>query len=157
MQDDHKKKIPQVAQTLFKRDPSMAHMSNPLYAEWNRELDKQLSVHELAELIDFSPLNLIFRNFLEVVGLPVSVIDFNARVLASSKWQRICTEFHRVNKHTLARCLECDAVLSRKQMGTKPYATYRCHNGLTDCAAPIVIENQHVANLFGSSGFSVGS
>ena len=148
MQDDHKKKIPQVAQTLFKRDPSMAHMSNPLYAEWNRELDKQLSVHELAELIDFSPLNLIFRNFLEVVGLPVSVIDFNARVLASSKWQRICTEFHRANKHTLARCLECDAVLSRKQMGTKPYATYRCHNGLTDCAAPIVIENQHVANLF---------
>ena len=148
MSDDHKKKTPHLSQTLFRRFPSTEHMRDPLAAEWNLELDKQLCSHELAELIDFSPLNLILQNFLEVVGLPVSIIDFNARVLASSKWQRICTEFHRANKHTLARCLECDAVLARKRLGTKPYATYRCHNGLTDCAAPIVIENQHVANIF---------
>ena len=148
MQDEHKKQTPHVVPTLFKRNPSLAHMRDPLDAEWNRKLDEHLSAHELTELIDFSPLNLIFHNFLEVVGLPVSIIDFNARVLASSKWQRICTEFHRVNKQTLARCLECDAVLARQILGSKPYATYRCHNGLTDCVVPIVIENQHMANLF---------
>ena len=148
MSDEYNKEIPPVSRTLFRRYPSIAHMRDPLCAEWNRELDKKLSSHELAELIDFSPLNLIFQNFLEVVGLPVSIIDFNARVLASSKWQRICSEFHRANKHTLERCLECDAVLSRKELGAKPYATYRCLNGLTDCTAPIVIENQHVANIF---------
>lgn len=148
MSDAYKKKAPLASQILFRRCPSIARMRDPLDTDWNRELDKQLSAHELAGLIDFSPLNLIFQNFLEVVGLPVSIIDFNARVLASSKWQRICTEFHRVHKQTLARCLECDAVLSRKMLGTDPYATYRCHNGLTDCAAPIVVENQHVANLF---------
>ena len=148
MQDDNKKLIPHGVPTLFKRYPSIVHTSDPLNAAWNRELDEQHSTHELTKLIDFSPLNLILHNFLEVVGLPVSVIDFNARVLASSKWQRICSEFHRVNRQTLARCLECDAVLSRKILGDQPYATYRCHNGLTDCAAPIVIEGQHVANLF---------
>ena len=113
MQDEHKKLIPHVAPKLFKRYPSMTHMRDPLNAGWNRKLDVQLSAHELTELIDFSPLNLIFHNFLEVIGLPVSIIDSNARVLASSKWQRICSEFHRVNTRTLARCLECDAVLAR--------------------------------------------
>lgn len=148
MQDEHKKLIPHVAPKLFKRYPSMTHMRDPLNAEWNRKLDEQLSAHELTELIDFSPLNLIFHNFLEVIGLPVSIIDSNARVLASSKWQRICSEFHRVNTRTLARCLECDAVLAREMLGNKPCVTYRCHNGLTDCVVPIVIENQHMANLF---------
>ena len=148
MSDDRKKKQPRVIPTLFRHSPSTTYMGDPMNAEWNQELNKQLSAHELTGLIDFSPLNLIFQNFLEVVGLPVSVIDFNARVLASSKWQRICSEFHRANKQTLARCLECDAVLSCKKLASEPYATYRCHNGLTDCAAPIVIENQHVANIF---------
>lgn len=27
-------------------------------------------------------------------------------------------------------------------------ALYRCHNGLTDCAAPIVVDDRHLANLF---------
>ena len=85
MSDEYNKELPPVSRTLFRRYPSIAHMRDPLCAEWNQELDKKLSSHELAELIDFSPLNHIFQNFLEVVGLPVSVIDFNARVLASSK------------------------------------------------------------------------
>ena len=148
MNSGHDKKAPYTSPTLFKRYPSIAHMSDPLGAPWNLELDNTLSSRELTDLIDFSPLNLIFHNFLEVVGLPVSIIDFNGRVLASSKWQRICAEFHRINPHTLKRCLECDAVLSRKLLGNSPYTTYRCHNGLTDCAVPIIIENQHVANLF---------
>lgn len=148
MQDEHKKQTPQAAPIQLKQDPSITHMHNPLYADWNRTLDKQLSAHELTELIDFSPLNHILQNFFEVVGLPVSIIDFNARVLASSKWQRVCAEFHRANKQTLARCLECDAVLARERLGNKPYAKYRCHNGLTDCVVPIVIENQYMANLF---------
>ena len=148
MSDDHKKNQPRGIPTIFRHYPSTTHMGDPLSAEWNQELNKQLSAHELTELIDFSPLNLIFQNFLEVVGLPVSVIDFNARVLASSRWQRVCSAFHRANKQTLARCLECDAVLSCKKLASEPYTIYRCLNGLTDCAAPIVIENQHVANIF---------
>ena len=121
MSSGHDKKAPYTSPTLFKRYPSIAHMSDPIGAPWNLELDNTLSSRELTDLIDFSPLNLIFHNFLEVVGLPVSIIDFNGRVLASSKWQRICAEFHRINPHTLKRCLECDAVLSRKLLGNSPY------------------------------------
>lgn len=133
---------------LFRRSPKIEQMRDPLASEWNLDLVERLSVHELNELIDFSPMNVIFQNYLEVVGLPVAIIDFDARVLASSKWQRVCTEFHRKNEQTLVRCLESDVILSRQMLSGKPYAIYRCYNGLTDCASPIVIAGKHLANLF---------
>lgn len=133
---------------LFHRQPKIQQMRDPLSSDWNLALDKDLDPSELASLIDFSKMNGFFRNFLNVVGLPVAIIDLNARVLASSNWQRICMEFHRVNPDTLVRCIESDVSLSQEMAAGKPYAIYRCHNGLTDCAAPIVIEGHHIANLF---------
>ena len=144
---------------LFARSPKLMQMRDPLDAGWNRALASEaesidlgkVSENEgikLAQLVDFSQLNEIFANYLEVVGLPVSIIDFQGHVLASSKWQRICMEFHRTHKETLCRCLESDTSLSREMKEGKGYATYRCRNGLTDCASPIIIEGQHIANLF---------
>ena len=153
MPKDHKDSTPHIAQALFKRSPSIARMRDPQDAEWKLELDKHSAAHELLELIDFSPLTRIFHNFLEVVGLPVSIIDFNGRVLASSKWQRICSEFHRGNRQSFARCLECDAALGHNVLTNKPYTSYRCYNGLTDCAVPIIIEGQHVASIFSGQFF----
>jgi PAS domain S-box-containing protein len=140
---------------LFVRAPSVGQMSDPLKADWNQALETaakdkpaQPDNIDLAELIDFSQMNAIFQNFLEVVGLPQAIIDFEGRVLASSNWQRLCMEFHRANPGTLQRCLESDKNLSREMREGKPYAIYRCRNGLTDCASPIVIEGRHIANLF---------
>ena len=140
---------------LFVRAPSVGQMSDPLKADWNQALDaaakdkpRPTDNIDLSALIDFSQMNAIFQNFLEVVGLPQAIIDFEGRVLASSNWQRLCMEFHRTNPGTLQRCLESDKKLSREMQEGKPYAIYRCRNGLTDCASPIVIEGQHIANLF---------
>ncbi|TAK59999.1 PocR ligand-binding domain-containing protein [Methylobacter sp.] len=137
---------------LFVRNPQLDQMRDPLPASWNKELTpKETSADSeinLAQLIDFSQLNDVFASYLEVIGLPVSIIDFNGHVLASSNWQRICIEFHRANQGTLIRCLESDTNLSRQMQEGKDYAIYRCRNGLTDCASPIVIEGQHIANLF---------
>ncbi|MBI4986200.1 MAG: PAS domain S-box protein [Rhodocyclales bacterium] len=103
---------------------------------------------DVARLIDFSLLNDIFDNFLEVTGLPIAVIDLDGRVLASSKWQRLCLEFHRANAATLAGCLRSDTLLSRQLQDGTDCAIYCCANGLTDCATPIDIDGIHVANLF---------
>ncbi len=147
MNDNRNKAEIPSAQILFHRVPHIEQMRDPLSSEWNRALVQNLGIHELTELIDFSQMNTIFQNFLEVVGLPVAIVDFDARVLASSNWQRICMEFHRVNQDTLARCWESDLNLSRQMQEGKPYAIYRCINGLTDCASPIVVEGRHIANL----------
>lgn len=129
-------------------------MRDPLTASWNVDLIAQQEKNadadglDLATLIDFSQMNETFANYLDVVGLPVAIIDLSGKVLASSKWQRLCMEFHRVNEATLARCLESDISLSKQMQEGKGYAIYRCKNGLTDCAAPILIEGRHIANLF---------
>jgi signal transduction histidine kinase/CheY-like chemotaxis protein len=139
---------------LFTRSPKLIQMRDPLEASWNLALadddvgnggDEKI---DLAHLIDFSQMNETFANYLEVVGLPVSIIDLKGKVLASSNWQRLCMEFHRVNEATLARCLESDVCLSREVQEGKGYAIYRCRNGLTDCVSPIVVEGRHIANLF---------
>jgi len=130
-------------------------MQDPLDSSWNRALaatDKLPSgSHEeidLAALVDFSQINDVFASYLEVIGLPVAIIDLQGQVLASSRWQCLCMDFHRANSCTLARCLESDTCLSSQMQQGKEYAIYRCGNGLTDCAAPIIIEGQHIANLF---------
>lgn len=139
---------------LFVRTPNLRQMRNPLTASWNFDIapsgesEGNKSKLNLAALIDFSQINEVFANYLDIVGLPVAIIDLNGKVLASSKWQRLCMEFHRVNEGTLARCIESDVTLSRQMNKGKGYAIYSCRNGLTDCAAPIFIERQHIANLF---------
>ena len=102
----------------------------------------------LDELIDFSAFNDIFANFLEVTGLPVAIIDLHGQVLASSRWQRLCMDFHRVHERTRAGCLSSDTQLARQIGAGEDWAIYRCANGLTDCATPIVVDGCHVANLF---------
>jgi diguanylate cyclase (GGDEF)-like protein len=137
---------------LFIRNPQLEQMRDPLHAAWNQKLSLKDPIDDsqidLAKLIDFSQLNDVFASYLEVIGLPVAIIDFNGHVLASSNWQRLCMEFHRINQGTLTRCLESDTHLSRQMEEGKDYAIYRCRNGLTDCASPIIIEGQHIANLF---------
>lgn len=121
-------------------------LRDPLTSDWNAALPKD--DNELTRLIDLDKMTRVFDDFLEVVGLPVCIIDLNGRVLASSRWQRLCMDFHRLNPSTCARCIESDISLSKAMQQGRDYALYRCSNGLTDCASPIVIEGRHIANLF---------
>ncbi len=133
--------------TIFIRPSQPDQMVDPLSAAWNDATDNN-HPNELVDLLDFSQVNEVFECFLAVLGLPVAIIDLQGRVLASSRWQRLCLNFHRNHPETLARCVESDTVLAQEMMSGKSFAMYRCHNGLTDCAAPIVLDGRHIANLF---------
>ena len=131
---------------LFVNPPNIPGMIDPLTSDWNEALP--IDDTELTRLIDFSQLNQVFNDFLDLVGLAVALLDLNGHVLASSRWQRICMEFHRANPGTCARCIESDTCLSKEMRLGRHYSIYRCRNGLTDCASPIIIEGQHIANLY---------
>ncbi|MET0084380.1 MAG: PocR ligand-binding domain-containing protein [Sedimenticola sp.] len=102
----------------------------------------------LRDLCSRGKLNNLFEDFFHMVGVPAAIIDLDANVLASSNWQRICRDFHRENKGTCARCIESDTELANQLEAGKKFTMYRCKNGLTDCASPIIIEGEHIANLF---------
>lgn len=102
----------------------------------------------LAELVDLDELQMLFTNFCEAIGVAAAIIDPQGTVLAAARWQRACTDFHRVNPDTCARCIESDTELAVQLQDGQDFTLYRCKNGLTDCAAPIIVEGQHLANVF---------
>ena len=82
------------------------------------------------------------------MGIPTAILDLEGNILFQSHWNEICTRFHRVNKQTAENCLESDTHLANAAQSGKSYTMYSCKNGLTDAASPIIIEGQHVANVF---------
>ena len=102
----------------------------------------------LGDLVDLGELQVLFSNFCEAVGVAAAIIDLDGKVLASSRWQRACTDFHRVNSDSCARCIESDTELALKLKDGSNFTMYRCKNGMTDCASPIIVEGQHLANVF---------
>ncbi|MGP0046822.1 MAG: PocR ligand-binding domain-containing protein [Syntrophobacteraceae bacterium] len=104
--------------------------------------------HKLAELIDVKKTQKLMENLLGAVGVPAAIHDLEGEVIVATRWQRICTDFHRANPATCKRCIESDTVLANELMQGKSFSLYRCLNGLTDAASPIVIGGEHLANAF---------
>ncbi|RPJ17504.1 MAG: PAS domain S-box protein [Desulfobacteraceae bacterium] len=117
-------------------------------AEAQTTLDAAEIKQEFVELLQKNNLQELFTNFCSIAGVSAAIIDLEANILVSSPWQRVCTDFHRVNKKSCARCIESDTNLALNLQEGKDYAIYRCRNGLTDCASPIVIEGHRIANVF---------
>lgn len=102
----------------------------------------------LGDLVDLDELQVLFSNFCEAVGVAAAIIDLEGKVLVSSRWQRACTDFHRVNTDSCARCIESDTELALKLQDGANFTMYRCKNGMTDCASPIIVEGRYLANVF---------
>ncbi|MCH8538773.1 MAG: diguanylate cyclase [Alkalimonas sp.] len=132
------------------REANLIQMLDPLPSDWNEALPSphNPAAEELVAAADFSQLNSLFENFLQVMGIPIALIDLQGKVLASSRWQLACAQFHRQAPTTLNRCLESDKDLALQLQDGQDYSVYRCRNGLIDCATPIILDGQHIANLF---------
>ena len=103
---------------------------------------------QLAELIDVEESRRLMESFCEAVEIGSAIIDLEGNVLIGVRWQRICTGFHRVNEGTCRRCIESDTELANQLGQGTRFSLYKCKNGMTDAASPIIIEGQHVANAF---------
>lgn len=104
--------------------------------------------YKLTDLIDAERTQALFSHFLDAMGIPAAIIDLEGNVLVTSRWQRLCADFHRTNSVMRGRCIESDTVLANELLLGKTFSLYRCLNGLTDAASPIIIEGRHLANAF---------
>lgn len=107
----------------------------------------------LQKIIDFEKVNALLEGFNKTTGFVTAILDLNGNVLSKSGWRRICTEFHRIDPETAARCTQSDTILANKLAVQNQYHFYNCLNGLVDVAVPIVINGEHVANLFSGQFF----
>lgn len=103
--------------------------------------------YRLAELIDLPQLQKLMESLHQATGINHALIDNDGVVHTAVGWQEICTRFHRVNAETCAKCNESDRHIQR-HLRDAPYVGYRCPQGLVDYATPVVIEGEHIANVF---------
>jgi PAS domain S-box-containing protein len=104
--------------------------------------------HQLADLLDIPRLQSALDNLYLSTRIPSSIIDNEGNIHTGSGWQEVCTKFHRVHPEARKRCIESDLYISRHIHEANPSITYKCPHGLVDSATPIIIEGEHIGNVF---------
>lgn len=102
----------------------------------------------IVDLIDFQKVDGLLEGFNKTTGFVTAILDLEGNILTKSGWRKVCTQFHRVNPATSANCKISDTVLANRNADDNKYHYYQCLNGLVDVAVPIMIQGEHVANLF---------
>src|SRR5690606_26613293 len=92
--------------------------------------------------------NVLLEGFYKSTGFVTAILDLEGNILSRSGWRQICTEFHRVNPVTAKNCWISDTELANKMALGEKIHFYKCLNGIIDIAIPIVINDEHIANLF---------
>lgn len=110
-------------------------------------------ITKILDFIDFEKVNTLLEGFNKSTGFVTAILDPDGKVLSKSGWRQICTEFHRINNETSAKCRISDTELAGKMADGEKYHFYQCLNGLVDVAVPIVIKGEHIANLFSGQFF----
>ncbi|MDP3437825.1 MAG: PAS domain S-box protein [Bacteroidales bacterium] len=109
--------------------------------------------YSLIELLDLEKIDNLLEGFNLSTGFVTAILDLNGKVLYKSGWRDICTNFHRVNPETSKRCTISDTELAGKLIEGERYHFYKCLNGIVDVGVPIVINGEHIANLFSGQFF----
>jgi len=105
-------------------------------------------VYNFDEIFNVDELKQICQNFTRLTGAVTAILDLKGNIHVATGWQEICTQFHRINNQTKKRCVESDTILAGQLQQGEKYTIYKCKNGLTDVAMPIIVGDKHLANFF---------
>ena len=104
--------------------------------------------YRLQDLVDIPKLQSLLDNLFVSSGIPSAILDREGKVLTGAGWQDICTKFHRVHPESLKDCIHSDVTIAAGLTASTEHAQVTCPRGLTDTATPLVVEGQHLANVF---------
>jgi len=104
--------------------------------------------YSFKDLVDISKLQELTDELYTVATIPSSIIAMDGEILTGSGWQKICTDFHRQHPQTEKECIESDTKIRVKIDKGETFAIYKCPRGLVDASSPVVIDGEHVANVF---------
>ncbi len=101
----------------------------------------------LAEIVNTQILQEIQDKFSETTGIAAVVVDVDGKpVTRPSKFTEFC-DYVRSFPDGLAQCMACDDRGGRTAVERQRPVVYHCHGGLTDFAAPIIVQNEYVGAL----------
>ena len=104
--------------------------------------------YKIKDIIDIDKISALIKAFSKIADIELSIKDLDGKVLAQTKWQRICTDFHGTHPETAEKCIQSDAIMVGDLKNGKKFTICKCLNGLIDTVSPIIVDGKHVANLF---------
>lgn len=104
--------------------------------------------YTINKIIHVAQLQSLLDKFTRSTGTGTAIIDLEGNTITASGWQDICTKFFRINPETCKNCLESDTSIANGLKKGSKYNMYKCLNGLVDVAVPIIVNDEHIANLF---------
>lgn len=140
----HELQVSQIELELLKKEHLLGNVQNTGFK--NNQIN-------ILDLIDFEEVNKLLEGFNQSTGFVTAILDLEGNVLSKSGWRQICTQFHRINPQTSKNCTISDTVLANELGNGEKYHFYECLNGLVDVAVPIIINGEHIANLFSGQFF----
>jgi len=101
----------------------------------------------LQEVINIERLQAIQDKFAESLGLAAVIID-NAgnQVTSVSNSCQLC-QIIRSSRKGYLQCLKSDSFVSSKAMHKEKQVVHRCHAGLLDASAPIIVNGQYMGAI----------
>ena len=105
------------------------------------------------ELIDVPKLQELTDELYIAASIPSAIIAMDGEILTGSGWQKICTDFHRKHPQIEKECIKSDTNIRTTLADGEPFAIYKCPRGLVDASSPVIIDGEHVANVFSGQVF----
>ena len=103
--------------------------------------------YSISEIIDISTLQSIQDKFAKMLDLAAITVDEKGvPIVNASNFTGFC-KLIRNSREGYRRCSLCDAAGSLKAMKSKSPAIYRCHTGLTDMAAPLMVGDTYLGGM----------
>ncbi|AKL94012.1 PAS/PAC sensor hybrid histidine kinase [Clostridium aceticum] len=104
--------------------------------------------YKFADFVDISKIQELTNLFYKATGILTGILDLEGNILTASGWNEICTKFHRTNSKARDKCIESDTYIHKVLVENKNYKIYQCQNGLIDAVAPVIVQEEHIANVF---------
>ncbi|MGN0665800.1 MAG: PocR ligand-binding domain-containing protein [Huintestinicola sp.] len=105
---------------------------------------------QLTDLIDTDILQQFQNGFSDFMGLAALITDDKgAPITAGSKFTEFCMKQTRGSEKGRMKCYECDKNGALMTLRDGKPAVYRCHAGLVDFAAPIMVEGKFLGSIIG--------
>ena len=98
----------------------------------------------LHEIVNLRVLQEIQDKFCDATGLAAVIVGVDGEpVTKPSNFTSFCL-YIRESQKGLTRCMACDDWAGRRAMEIRRPYVYLCHSGLTDLAAPIIVNNVYM-------------
>lgn len=105
---------------------------------------------ELGDIVDLSFLQKFQDDFAKSMNIASVTVDRNGTPLTKpSRYTNICANLTQSTGLGKSRCAECHSKAGEEALRTKKPYIYKCHSGLIDFAAPIIVEGELVGTILG--------